>query len=183
MDAAAAEDEAGVVEPREGHGEAGTVLVTVVQADEGIVGVGADDALGGVGDHVARGEAGVAALHSLGDVVADPRYAEWKTYEPGVLAAFLDLPGEFVGVDVTEIALQQRHADADLGLVEVRIAHTQAVEEGGHTALPATGQVSAVPVQLAHSMSSFCSILFRQYSEPIGARPASPRSSFFSRAS
>ena len=151
MDAAAAEDEAGVVEPREGHGEAGTVLVTVVQADEGIVGVSADDAFGGVGDHIARREAGVAALHSLGDVVADSRYAEWKTYEPGALAALLDLPREFIGMHIAEITFQQGNSDADLRLVKVLIAHTESVEEGGYSPLPAAGQVPAVPVQVFHA--------------------------------
>ena len=119
MAAPSAENEPGVVEPRQRHGEARAVLVTVVEADEGVVGVGADHAFGGIGDHVTRGEAGIAALHSLGDIVADTGYAKGEAYEAGAVAARLDLLRELVGVDIAEITFQQRHTDSDLGLVEI----------------------------------------------------------------
>ena len=151
MDAPSAENEPRVVEPRQRHGETRAVLVTVVEADEGVVGVGADHAFGGIGDHVARGEAGIAALHSLGDIVADTGYAKGEAYEAGAVAALLDLLRELVGVDIAEITFQQWHPDSDLGLVEILIGHSKAVEEGSHSPLPATGQVPAVPVQVFHA--------------------------------
>ena len=76
QDRAAADDQAGIVHPGQGHGEARAVLVAVVQPYQRVVAVGADHAFGGVGDQVPRRQAGVPAFQALRHVVADSRHAE-----------------------------------------------------------------------------------------------------------
>ena len=146
-DTAAGNDEAGVVQAGERHGESGAVFVAVVEADEGVVAVGAGDHFGGVGDGVSRGEGGVSALGALGEVIADAGDAEGEAEETGGGAAFFDPGGEGGGVDVAEVSLEEGDADADLGLVEVVVGESEAPVEGGDGFLPAVGEGAAVPVQ------------------------------------
>ena len=144
----AADQQARIVHAGQGHGEPWAVLVAVVQADQRVVAVGADHALGPVGDQVAGGQAGIAAFVPLGDVVADGGDAERETDQAGLQATFRHAFRQVVGVHVAEIAVQQRHADADLRPIEVRVGQPQAIIKCRHSALPAVGQLAAIPVQI-----------------------------------
>jgi hypothetical protein len=52
-----------------------------------------------------------------------------------------------VGVDVADVAIQQRRADADLSLVEIVWLEAEAPEEGVDATLPAVGEIAGVPVE------------------------------------
>ena len=144
----AVDDQAGVVQAGQGHRKARAVLVAMVQADQAIVAVAADHALGPIGDHVPRRQAGVAAFVALRDVVADRRHAEGEPQQARLAAAFGDPFGQLVGVDVAQIAVQQRHADADLSLGQIVFGQAQSVVKGVDAALPAVRQPAAVPIQM-----------------------------------
>ena len=139
-DGTSVDDEAWVVGAGEGHGEAGAIFVTVMQADDGVVAMGGADEFGAVGDDVAGGEGGVSAFVALGDVVADGTDTEGEADEAGFGAALFDELGEFVGVDVAEVAVEEGGADADLGFVEVLGGESEAPVEGVDAALPAVGE-------------------------------------------
>jgi hypothetical protein len=150
-DAASADDQARIVHPRQRHREAGAVLVAIVQPDEGIVTMGADHALGRVGDQVAGRQAGVASFVSLRDVVAHAGGAKGTPDQPRIPATLGNLLPQLVGVHVAQIAFQQGHADPDLRAVELFIGQSQAVIKCGHAPLPAVGQLLAIPIQgMAH---------------------------------
>ena len=146
-DGTTVDDEAWVVGAGEGHGKAGAVFVAVVEADDGVVAMGGADEFGAVGDYVAGGEGGVAAFVALGDVVTDGADAEGEADEAGFGAALFDELGEFVGVDVAEVAVEEGGADADLGFVEVLGGEAEAPVEGVDAALPAVGEGVGVPIQ------------------------------------
>ena len=99
------DNETGIVEARQRHGKARPVFVAVVQADESVVAVRGHHSFGSVGDHIARGQTGVAALLSLGNVVADGRRAKGEAYQTGILTALSNLLGQLVGVHVTQVAV------------------------------------------------------------------------------
>ncbi len=148
-DGTAVDDEAGVVGAGEGHGKAGAVFVAMMKADDGVVAMGGANEFGAVGDDIAGGEGGVAAFVALGDVVTDGTDAEGEADEASFGTALLDELGEFVGVDVAEVAVEEGGADADLGFLKVLGGEAEAPIKSVNAALPALGERVGVPIELS----------------------------------
>ena len=91
------------------------------QANQGIIRMSTHDAFGRVGDHIPRGETGVAPFLSLGDVITDGGNSKRKTDHVSGLTSLCNYFREIVSMHVTEVAIQEWHANPDLGLVEILI--------------------------------------------------------------
>ena len=101
--ASAAHQQSRVIQAGQCHGKPRSVLVAVVKTNHGIVPVGRDHTFSGVGDHVSRRETAIAPFMTLRDVVTNGRSSERETNQANFLAAFGQLAGKFVGVQITQI--------------------------------------------------------------------------------
>ena len=74
-----------------------------MQADQRVVPVSADHALGSIGDHIARRQTGITAFVSLSNVVANTGYAKREADHARLAAPFGDVLGQIEFGDEDEI--------------------------------------------------------------------------------
>ncbi len=154
---AAVEHDAGDVEPRHRHDGAGHVLVAAGDADDAVEEVAAGDELDGVGDDLARDQAGLHALGAHGDAVRDCNRVELHRRAAGVADALLHGCGDLAQMEVAGADLGPGVGDADDGLVQIFLGEADAAQVGARGgARGAFGERDAVLLRIdlvAHCVS------------------------------
>ena len=119
----------------------------MVKADQGVVTVSRDHALGGIGDQVAGRQTTVSPFVTLRNIIAHSGSPERKADKTGHLASIRYLSSKLVSMKVAQVPLQQRSADANLRAIQISVAEPKAVIKGIHPLLPTSGQTFTVPIE------------------------------------
>jgi hypothetical protein len=138
-DGAAVDDDAGNVEPEEGHRARRDGLVAADQAHDGVEHMAAADELDGVGYHLAADERGLHTLGAHCDAIGDGDGVQLHRGPAGLADALFYLLGEAPLVEVARHRLDPGVGHPDYGLFEIPILEAYRLEHR-----PGAGPVPAL---------------------------------------